>query len=114
MLINGGKFGNKRLLSENSVKFLTSGKLLPYQQLDLEKWQGLEGFTYGNLMRVLDDPSQATIIGNKGEYGWDGWLGTFFENLPTHGITMLMGMQLSDPEGNFISEKIRNLIHPML
>ena len=72
------------------------------------------GYSYGCLMRKSISPQMAYHMTFQGEYGWDGWLGTFFENLPTHGITMLMGMQLSDPEGNFISEKIRNLIHPML
>ncbi len=110
MLINGGKFGNKRLLSENSVKFLTSGKLLPYQQLDLEKWQGLEGFTYGNLMRVLDDPSQATIIGNKGEYGWDGWLGAYFVNDPSTKTTFIMLVQRFDYGTGPLTRKLRNII----
>lgn len=110
MLINGGKFGNKRLLSESSVKFLTSGKLLPYQQLDLEKWQGLEGFTYGNLMRVLDDPSQATIIGNKGEYGWDGWLGAYFVNDPSTKTTFIMLVQRFDYGTGPLTRKLRNII----
>lgn len=110
MLINSGKFGNKRLLSENSVKFLTSGKLLPYQQLDLEKWQGLEGFTYGNLMRVLDDPSQATIIGNKGEYGWDGWLGAYFVNDPSTKTTFIMLVQRFDYGTGPLTRKLRNII----
>ena len=110
MLINGGKFGNKRLLSENSVKFLTSGKLLPHQQLDLEKWQGLEGFTYGNLMRVLDDPSQATIIGNKGEYGWDGWLGAYFVNDPSTKTTFIMLVQRFDYGTGPLTRKLRNII----
>ncbi len=29
----------------------------------------------------------------KGEYGWDGWLGAYFANLPEQDITILMGAQ---------------------
>ena len=35
----------------------------------------------------------ATLFSPRGEYGWDGWLGTFFSNEPSHGITLLFGTQ---------------------
>jgi len=33
------------------------------------------------------------LFSSKGEYGWDGWLGTFFSNEPAHGITLLFVTQ---------------------
>ena len=110
MLLNNGKFGNKQILTPNSIKYLTSGRLNKDQQIDFDNWQGLEGFTYGNLMRVLDDPSQASIIGSKGEYGWDGWLGAYFVNDPSTKTTFIMLVQRFDYGTGPLTRKLRNII----
>lgn len=110
MLLNGGTYEGKQLLTPNSVKYLTSGKLNGTQQLDLQKWQGLEGYTYGNLMRVLDDPRQASLIANKGEYGWDGWLGAHFSNDPETNTTFLMMVQRYDYGTGPLTRKLKNII----
>ncbi len=110
MLLNNGKFGNKQILTPNSIKYLTSGRLNKDQQIDFDNWQGLEGFTYGNLMRVMDDPSQASIIGSKGEYGWDGWLGAYFVNDPSTKTTFIMLVQRFDYGTGPLTRKLRNII----
>jgi len=110
MLMNEGVFNGKRLLSANSVKYLTSGKLTKAQQLDLMSWQGLEGYTYANLMRVLENPGQASLIANKGEYGWDGWLGAHFSNDPATRTTFIMLIQLYDYGTGPLTRKLKNII----
>ena len=57
---------------------MCSGQLLPVRQQDFDQWIGLDGFSYGNLMRVCKNPSQAVMFAREGEYGWDGWLGMYF------------------------------------
>lgn len=94
MLLNGGAYKGIRILPEAAVKFLTSGGITDVQKPQLEAgWTWMRGYTYGNLMRVCEDESRVTLFSSKGEYGWDGWLGTFFSNEPQHGITLLMGVQ---------------------
>ncbi len=110
MLLNGGTYEGKQILTPNSVKYLTSGKLNATQQADLDRWQGLEGYTYGNLMRVLDDPRQASLIANKGEYGWDGWLGAHFSNDPATNTTFLMMVQRYDYGTGPLTRKLKNII----
>lgn len=110
MLLNGGTYDGKQILTPNSVKYLTSGKLNATQQADLDRWQGLEGYTYGNLMRVLDDPRQASLIANKGEYGWDGWLGAHFSNDPATNTTFLMMVQRYDYGTGPLTRKLKNII----
>ena len=110
MLMNGGTFGSECILKESAVKYLTSGKLMPFQQEDLYNWAGLEGFTYGNLMRVMEEPGRATLIGNKGEYGWDGWLGTYFANDPSTKMTVLMMTQMIDTGTGNLVRKLRNIV----
>ena len=112
MLMNGGTYGGRKILSQASVKFLTHGGLAPHQKPQLEEgWGWMRGYTYGNLMRVCDDESMTTLFSSKGEYGWDGWAGTFFSNEPSHGITLLFGVQQAGVgrAGNIIS-KIKNIV----
>lgn len=90
MLINGGE----RILPRRAVEFLTKGGLSDEQKIQLKEcWDWLGGYTYGNFMRVCEDESRVTLFSEKGEYGWDGWLGTFFSNEPKSGITLLVGVQ---------------------
>lgn len=115
MLLCGGEYHGRRILNEMTVRYMATSILPPHQQDSLAKaWDSLCGYSYGCLMRKAVHPEMAFHMTFEGEYGWDGWLGTFFENIPSRGITLLIGMQLSDTEGNFISEKIRNAIHPLL
>lgn len=97
MLLNGGELNGKRILSEKAVEYMTSASLLPWQKEEFNRgWRGLTGHSYGNLMRVCTDPGQAVHFAEKGEYGWDGWLGSYFTNCPESGLTILIGMQRKD------------------
>ena len=71
----------------------------------------MTGYTYGNLMRVCDDESMTSLFSAKGEYGWDGWLGTFFSNEPAHGITLLFGTQQAGVgRSGVLVRKIKNIV----
>ncbi|MCQ2536909.1 MAG: beta-lactamase family protein [Lachnospiraceae bacterium] len=110
MLINDGSYEGVRILSKRAVGFLISGKLQEWQQGGFNQWQGLEGYSYGNLMRVLYEPEKSCTFGEKGEYGWDGWLGCYFCNDPVNKITILMGMQKINAGTWSMTRKIRNMI----
>lgn len=112
MLLNGGTYGGRRILSEASVRFLTHGGLAQHQKPQLEEdWGWMRGYTYGNLMRVCDDESMTTLFSSKGEYGWDGWAGTFFSNEPKHGITLLFGVQQAGVgRSGCLVRRIKNIV----
>ena len=112
MLMDGGNCGGRRILSPASVRFLTHGGLAPHQKPQLEDgWGWMRGYTYGNLMRVCDDESMTTLFSSKGEYGWDGWAGTFFSNEPSHGITLLFGVQQAGVgRTGCLVRKIKNIV----
>lgn len=94
MLLAGGNYRGKKIMSAAAVRFMTHGGLTPEQIPQLQKgWDWMSGYTYGNLMRVCQEESQTSLFSSKGEYGWDGWLGTFFSNEPAHGITLVFGVQ---------------------
>ena len=94
MLLNEGIYHGRRIMPSQAVRFMTHGGLRPEQAVQLHAgWDWMSGYTYGNLMRVCEKESETSLFSSKGEYGWDGWLGTFFSNEPKHGITMVFGTQ---------------------
>ena len=110
MLLNGGTYNGAQILRPATVKFLGSHTLSAAQQAGFDNWIGLEGFSYGNLMRVLVDPTRAVTLGSKGEFGWDGWLGCYMEVVPEQNMTFLMMTQKKDAGTYTLSRKIRNII----
>ena len=112
MLLNGGRYHGHRILHERTVQFMTTPQLNHEQQQALVAcWHGLAGFNYGKLMRVCIDPGQAMMLASPGEYGWDGWLGTYFANLPRENMTILwMTNRRMNDEQLKVLRRVRNLV----
>lgn len=110
MLMQKGSFEGKEILAPKTVSYLTSCHLQPQQQIMMKDWENLYGFSYGNLMRVLVDPSLTIFNGSVGEYGWDGWLGPYFANMPKDDMTFLMMVQRKDSGTFTLTRKLRNAL----
>ncbi len=110
MLMQGGMLDGVRILQPATVRYMMGGELLEHQQKAFEKWIGLEGFSYSNLMRICKNPAQAGFLARRGEYGWDGWLGVYFANFPEERLTLLMGTQKKDGGTFTLTRKLRNLV----
>lgn len=108
MLLNRGQWQNRRIMSPQSVQFLTSPQL-PYGD-PYKPWHGYEGYAYGKLMRQGVLPGEAPMFIRKGEYGWDGWLGVYFANFPQEEMTILMMMQIKDTGTSCMQRRLRNVI----
>ena len=61
-------------------------------------------------MRVMKDPSKAIMYTTLGEYGWDGWLGPYFANIPSMDMTFLMMIQKKDSGTFTLTRKLRNAL----
>lgn len=109
MLMNQGTLDGAQILRPKTVNYLTSATLHPNQQKSFELWQS-QGYSYGNLMRVLTNPSQSGTLGSLGEYGWNGWLGCYFINCPNNDLTFLFMMQKKDAGTTTLSRKLRNIV----
>lgn len=92
LLANKGEFGGVRLFSEKTFEYMTSPKLSKQQLLGM--WDRLDGYNYSCFMRVLEEPDIAQNKTCKGEFGWDGWTGTFFAVDPTNNIAVLYFTQI--------------------
>lgn len=110
MLMQKGSFEGKEILAPRTVAYMTSCHLQPHQQVMMKDWENLYGFSYGNLMRVLVDPSLTILNGSLGEYGWDGWLGPYFANMPKEETTFLMTVQRKDSGTFTLTRKLRNAL----
>lgn len=112
MLLNGGVWNGKRIMAERTVRMMTSAQLRPHMIDELTgTWASLAGYSYGHLMRVCQAPGAAVCLAAEGEYGWDGWLGTYFGNLPREEMTiLLMTNRRMNAEQKNVLRRVRNLV----
>lgn len=108
MMMNGGVWNGRRILSPASVKFLTTPQLSDDVRKDM--WDSLSGYSYGKLCRVCVEPGRVAGLALPGEYGWDGWLGTYFCNFPHEGITLLSMQNTTDTGTAGVVRKVRNAL----
>ena len=112
MLTNGGVLNGRRILSENTVRYLSEARLMPrLQQCFDMKMPHLAGYTYCNLLRVAANPGSCNVITNKGEFGWDGWLGPYVSVDLKSKITIVMTMQRCDSGTTTAARRARNIIY---
>ena len=112
MLTNGGQLEGKRILGEKTVAYLSQARLSPnlQQRFDM-KMPHLAGYTYCNLLRVASDPGRCNVITQKGEFGWDGWLGPYVSMDLENKLTIVMTMQRCDSGTTSLARKVRNIIY---
>ncbi len=112
MLMRGGVTRDgKRILSEAAVRYMRTPQLTDPVRRDI--WDSLGGYNYSCLMRVCDRPGTAPLMTREGEYGWDGWLGTYFCNIPDKEITFLLGQNVTDTGTSAVTRKCRNILAAM-
>lgn len=115
MLTNGGILNGKRILQEKTVQYLAGARLRPDVQKHFdEKMPHLPGYTYCNLLRVAMEPGRCNVITEKGEFGWDGWLGPYMSvDLKNH-LAIVMMMQKVNSGTWDMTRKIKNVIYTSL
>ncbi len=108
MMLNGGVWQGKHILSPKSVEFLTTPQLNDVTQRDL--WDSLDGYSYGKLCRVCVAPERVAGLAIQGEYGWDGWLGAYYCNIPAAGMTILSMQNTTNMGTSPMVRKVRNAV----
>ena len=91
MLLNKGEFLGNRILSEASVKLMStnqSGDLFSQTEKVIK---GSEGFGY--TVSVTLDPEKASLKRGKGSFGWAGAAGTMSWTDPENGINVVIMVQ---------------------
>ncbi len=113
MLLNHGTYNGKRILSPKTVAFMCSPQL-DHTFTDDLCWDSLRGYQYGNLMRHLINPSKDATNADAGEFGWDGWCGTYFIIDPAENFIMLYFVQRCDTGCNEVTRKLKSISYSLL
>ena len=108
MMLGGGTWRGREILSPESVAFLTSPQLNESAQRDV--WDAISGFSYGKFCRVCVEPGRYNGYARKDEYGWDGWLGAYYANFPNEGLTILSMQNTTDAGTAPLVRKVRNVV----
>ena len=111
MLLNGGIYKGKRIISEKSIGIMTKKYSSSYPEEEFADTRKL-GFNYGFSMFVLDDPIVDGTGSTKGIYGWSGYHGTHFWIDP---IKKMFGLFMSRHRQNIsnidIQKELRKIIY---
>ncbi len=119
-LANGGtlpkeysKTGEAVTLIEKETALLMQQSHLVKEQRIYENWDSLKGYNYGNLMRHLENNEEAYLhkkIG-LGEYGWDGWAGTYVSIDPVNDIVFLYFINVTNGNREWQMKKLKNALY---
>lgn len=93
MLLNGGEWNGKRLLSPRTVAFMASNHV--GELFDDAKFNGYpgRGFGFGFSVAVMEDPVAAEMRVSPGAFGWDGAFGTKFWVDPKESMIEILMIQ---------------------
>lgn len=114
MLLNEGlSEDGTRILGKETVRFMRTNQL-SQKQIETTEWESLKGYGYGNFNRVLLDPAAYQTNAPIGEYGWDGWLGTYITLDPSNNFMFQYYIQLADAGSMGPTRLLRQIAYGML
>lgn len=89
MLVNGGQFDGKRILSRKTIELMTTNHIA-----DLRLWESLPGDGFGLGFSVKKSLGDSAQLGSVGTYGWGGAFGTIFFVDPKEELFGILMLQL--------------------
>lgn len=113
MMLGKGTYQGVRILGRKTVECMTQNHLNE-KQLPWFDWEQLKGYGYGNLMRVMLDVGEACQLGSEGEFGWDGWLGSYVCMDPKEDLGIIYVIQKCGGNGHRDVQVIRNIVYSAL
>ena len=103
MLLNGGTFNGKRLLSKQTVDFMTADHVGATGGRP-------PGLGFGLGFEVRKTEGMAALPGSIGEYGWAGNAGTLFWIDPKHKLIALYMVQVNDDDRVMLRNQFRTMV----
>jgi CubicO group peptidase (beta-lactamase class C family) len=105
LMLDEGVHQNRRLLSEGSVRLMTTNHLTPEQMAGGDPVLGGRGWGYG--VAVATKPDDVSSV--PGRYGWNGGYGTFWFNDPNQKLVAIAMTQTSDVLFNGTADEFAKL-----
>jgi len=110
MLLNDGSYNGKQVIGRKTIDFMTTNQLTPEQRADI--WfDSARGYTYSNLLRILDQKSEGATNGSYLEFGWDGLTGNYFMVDPEEDLIMLYFQQIKEGGNQSLRRKMRQIVY---
>lgn len=113
MLLGKGEYKGRRVLGKSSIMGMASAALREEQRKSIY-FDGLEGYSYGNLMRHLTSVPVSGGIGTAGEFGWDGLLGNDFFVSIEEGVGFIFMQQIAEGADYTLRRKMRQIVYGAL
>ena len=104
MLVNGGTYNNNRIISEESIKIMTSKYSNGYPDPNEPNVFPLEGQAYGFTFSVLEDSDAWGSGAPNGIYGWSGYHNTWFWIDPTNKLYGLFMSNSIEPDFSILKD----------
>jgi len=105
-----GEQGNVRILGRKTAAFMCRNYLSEAQRISYN-WDCTKGYGYGCLVRVLMDPGAAATNADIGEFGWDGWSGTYMSVDPKEELVMLYFIQYAGAGMTPLVRRLRSVVY---
>lgn len=102
MMLNGGEYGGKRLLSPTTVRLITTNQIG-----DLN--QGINKFGLG--FAITSERSAARLPVSQGSFDWGGFFGTTYWVDPKEGIVALLYTQKVPNSYGDLTDKFKVLVY---
>lgn len=114
-LANGGVSSDgTRIISPKALEYLTMPQIDGESFRNDQQWDSLRGYAYGCLVRVLTDKSTAGTLANIGEFGWDGWTGTYFSIDPAENLVVFLWEQTACAGTTPALKRMKNILYSQL
>lgn len=95
MMLNGGTYKGKQILKPETIKLMSGDHLTKEQKVRYD-WDSVKGHGYGFLMRMVQEPEATGTHATPGDFGWDGWTGTYISMNPEKELAIVYLMQRVD------------------
>lgn len=109
-LLANGELDGVRLLSDHTIRLMSTNHLTPQQMVDYN-WEQLAGYGYGLGVRVLVDPAAGGCNANIGEFGWAGLAGTLVFIDPKEQLSAVYMQQMLPNQEPYHMPRLRNVIY---
>jgi CubicO group peptidase (beta-lactamase class C family) len=110
MLLNYGTLNGKRILGRKSIELMKT----PYLKPEYALHDNNIGYNYGCLVRILEDKHLAGTNASLGEFGWDGWTGTYFNVDHQEDLSVMVFVQQCGSGFNETTKRIRSIVYGAL
>lgn len=115
MLSNKGELNGKRILQAKTVEYFTKAQLRDnLQEKFNQNMENFTGYTYCNFLRIAYEPGKCKYLTEKGEFGWDGWLGPYLSVDIKNQLVIVMLMQKTGAGTWELTRKLKNIVNSSL